>query len=888
MKPTTVARLLRLYPYRWRQRYGDEFAALLEAHPASVSAIADVVMGAIGAHAKALRESSGRDGLWDAFHHELRHAMRGIRRRPGFAAAVVITLGLGIGANSAMFGIIDRLLFRQPAYLRDADRVHRVYLARTVRGDEFQGPSMQYRRYLDLTRWTTSLDATAAFFYPSVAIGVGEDTREMRIGAVSASLFDFFDAKPIVGRFFTAQEDSIPAGSPVAVLSYAAWQLRYGGAPSAIGEKLHIGPVVYTIIGVAPKDFTGMTATSPLAFIPITSYAADLLGDRHNSEYYDSYSSTWMTMVARRKRGVTIQAATAEMSVAYRRSYAEQIAMAPRTAPIDVARPHVVLAPSLRERGPNQGNDSKVATWLVGVAAVVLLIACANVANLSLARAIRRRREISVRLALGVSRGRLIAQLLIESLLLATIGGLAGLALAQSGGRVLQTLLIPDAAPGAVAGDSRTLVFTSVTVLLVGILTGFVPAFHDRRTDLTSGLLSNSRSGTRERSTLRVSLLVLQVAMCVVLLVGAGLFVRTMLTVRSVHLGYDVDPILLVEPQMRNETPTTAELSSLKYRLLERAKSMSIVEAASLVTTVPYYQSSSGPVFVPGIDTATINQLGEFTRQYGSPDYFVTAGTRILRGRAFTAADRQGTPSVAVVTEAMAKALWPASDALGQCFKISADTVPCTTVIGVSENVRLGTLNGDASLHYYRPIEQRSPASGRLFIRIRGDAGKHLEEVRRELQRLMPGTSYVTVTPFANIIGAQTRSWRIGATMFSLFGLLALVLAAVGLYSVIAYDVAQRTHELGVRVALGAQATDVLRLIVGEGVRVGIAGVVVGGTIAFWAARWIKPLLFDGAARDPWVFGAVVVTLLSVSIVASLLPAARATRADPNTALRAE
>jgi hypothetical protein len=209
---------------------------------------------------------------------------------------------------------------------------------------------------------------------------------------------------------------------------------------------------------------------------------------------------------------------------------------------------------------------------------------------------------------------------------------------------------------------------------------------------------------------------------------------------------------------------------------------------------------------------------------------------------------------VAVVTEAMGKALWPASDAIGQCFKIGADSMPCTTVVGVSENVRLGTLNGDASLHYYLPIEQRSPASGRLLIRTRGDGS--VEEVRRELQRLMPGTSYVTVTPFADIIGAQTRSWRMGAVMFSLFGLIALVLAAMGLYSVIAYDVAQRTHELGVRVALGAQAIDVLRLIVGEGVRVGVAGVVVGGTIAFWAARWIKPLLFDGSARDPWVCSA--------------------------------
>jgi predicted permease len=381
---------------------------------------------------------------------------------------------------------------------------------------------------------------------------------------------------------------------------------------------------------------------------------------------------------------------------------------------------------------------------------------------------------------------------------------------------------------------------------------------------------------------------VAQVTLSVVLLVGAGLFVRSMLSVRSLHLGYDVDPLLFVEPQLRSETPTVAELSSLKHRLLERAQSLPSVEAASLITTLPFYQSSSGPVFVPGVDTATINRHGEFTRQHGSVSYFATAGTRIVRGRGFTAADRQGTPRVAVVSEAMAKALWPVTDAIGRCMKLGIDTMPCTTVVGVSENVRLGTLNGDPSMHYYLPIEQRSPAAGRLLIRIRGDAGKHVEEIRRELQRLMPGTSYVTVTPFADIVGSQTRAWRLGATLFWLLGLLALVVAALGLYSVIAYDVAQRTHELGVRVALGAQSKDVLRLIVGEGVRVGVVGVAVGGTIALWAGRWIKPLLFDGAARDPWVFGAVVVTLLSVSVVASLLPATRATRTDPNSALRAE
>jgi predicted permease len=468
------------------------------------------------------------------------------------------------------------------------------------------------------------------------------------------------------------------------------------------------------------------------------------------------------------------------------------------------------------------------------------------VANLLLARALARRREIAVRLALGVSRLRLIAQLGSESVLIAAVGGAAGLLFAQWGGTALRSFLLPGVASESIAWDRRTLIFAGAAVLVVATLVGLVPIVHAMRSrDFVGGLKAGAREGTRQPSRARAALLVLQVALSLVLLVGSGLFVRSLFNVTTLHLGYDVAPILYVQTELRNEVIPPVELAALKRRLLARAQSLPGVANAARVTTVPFYGSSSGPIFVPGLDTSVINRHGEFTRQTASPEYFATAGTRIIRGRGFTAADMRTTPRVAVVTDAMARTLWPDQDAIGKCFKTGSDTMPCTTVIGVTENVRLETLGSDSALHYYLPIEQRSPAGGGLFIRMSGDARHHAESIRRELQHLMPGTAYVTVTPFADILDVVARSWRLGAAMFTAFGALALVLSAVGLYAVIAHNVAQRTHELGVRVALGAQTPDVIRLVVGEGLRLGGAGLAVGVVIALAAAPWIAPLLLE-------------------------------------------
>ena len=824
----------------------------------------------------------------DALKQDIRYALRGLRSKPGFAAAIVVTLGLGIGANAAMFGIVDRLLFRPPPLLKDPETAHRVYLFRTNRGTERPGGVSQYARYRDIATMTTSFSHEAGHTARQLAIGVGDEAREMQVGVVSAGFFSFFDAPTVKGRYFTAAEDQPSSAAEVAVLSYAMWQARYGGVESILDSTIQVGPMKLSVIGVAPPGFVGLWPDRPpVAFIPITTYAVSQKFAPRNSTWWETYSWGWMDMIVRRKPGVSITAANTDISNAFSKSYDKQVIEQTRSTPKDLVKPRGIAGSILPSRGPNASAVSKVATWVAGMSVVVLLIACANVANLLLARALRRRREIAMRLALGVTRGRLLSQLLTESVLLALLGGVVGIMIAHWGGAALRAGLLPQSEAAAGLRDFRTVLYAAAAALAVGLLTGLAPIIQARRADLTNDLKAGTREGTFGRSKTRVGLLIVQGALSVILLVGAGLFVRSLGNVRDIRLGYDVDPVLIAELNMRGVQLDSLPKIELRRRLVEVAQSIPVVQNASLQTGIPFWSSWSNSLFVEGIDT--VFRYGNFMINAVSPSFFETFGTRLLRGRGIEASDMDGGPKVAVVSQKMGQVLWPGRDPIGQCMRMGADTTPCITVVGIAEDIKAGSLKPDSNFYYYLPATQFSPQSGGLFIRVRsGTAKQHLETVRRRLQQEMPGASYVKLTPFAEVMGQQTQSWRLGATMFVAFGALALVLAAVGLYSVVAYNVTQRQHELGVRVALGASGPDVVKMVILDGLKVVGAGVAGGLIVAFWASKFVEPLLFRVSPKDPSVFALVATTLLGVAIAASWMPARRASRVDPNVVLRSD
>jgi putative ABC transport system permease protein len=823
----------------------------------------------------------------DHLLQDLRYTARSLRRSVAFTATVVLTLGLGIGANTAMFSAIDQLMFRPFPYLRDPGRVQRVYLQFKGGGDVITETLYPYARYVDLRRWTSSFDQAAAVVDWRLAVGPSENGRELAVEGVSASFFDLFNARPTLGRFFDATEDAVPRGANVTILGYGYWQSEFGGR-NVIGQTLQVGPLLTTIIGVAPKGFVGVAGgEAPAAFLPVTAMAFALnQGDA--AKFAWSYHWDWISMFVRRKAGVGAAAASADLTQAFVHSWNAQRLQDAWVRPDSVAHPRAIAGALRAAGGPGAGLESSTLLWVSGVAVIVLIIACANVTNLMVARVLRRRREIAVRLALGVSRQRLVRQFLVEHALLALLGCLIGLVVAQLVTFALQSLFVREGASLGSVTDWHALTIAAASALGAGLVTAVGPTLFALRGDLSASLRAGMREGAYRRSRMRSALLVMQSALSVVLLAGAGLFVRSLGNVRAQHLGWDPTPVLIVTPNYRGLRLDSAAHTALRARLLESAQQIPGVEHAARINGLPF-GTSTYPLIVPGTDSAQL--AARFNYQATSPDYFKTVDTRLLRGRGYTAQDRGDASRVAVVSQSMARRLWPNKDPIGQCFHLQNATTPCMTVIGVAEDAVQRSISDNERLLYYMPDEQPSIVmpGRRLLLRMSGDNPlAEAERVRRTLQAVMPAPAYVTVSTLEDLVDAQRRSWQLGATMFVAFGALALIVAAIGLYGVISYDVAQRMHELAVRIALGARTTHIVGLVAAQAFSFAGIGVTLGIAVVLLVARWVQPLLFDESARDPIILAAVGVTLGLVALVASAAPAARASRADPSATLRSD
>jgi putative ABC transport system permease protein len=825
-----------------------------------------------------------------------------MRRRPGFTAVVAVTLSLGIGANSMMFGILDRLLLRAPAGIADPDRVVIVNTHRpgasSYQTTQSYGLSTALARVSDFedVAVATATSVTRRVYFP---LGRGASAGRVVGSLVSASYFPLLGVHPALGRFFAASEERDNDAQKLAVIGYGFWQRQFGGRTSAIGQTLEIGSARYTIVGVTPEGFSGTELSDVDVWLPIT--AADGLRFDKSREWTTTDNSQWVSVFARLKRGARLERAAAQASAAMRSWRSAQHADLSPSLRGDIDSTVVVLGSivpgkSLSSFGVGaKSSEVRVSKLLAAVALMVLLITIANVANLLLVRALSRRREIAVRLALGVGRRRLVVQLLTEGVLLAVLGGVGALVLTEAASRVVRVWLLGDGAWTGRAIDVRVLVFTMVVALAAGILTSLVPALQTSRPDLTQALKAGAREGSVQRSRTRSVLLVAQAALAIVLLTGAGLFVSSLRNVAALDLGLDVDHVLVAQISQGSVGLSNAESRRLFAEFEARAAALPGVRSAAVSVGLPFNLSWGQSVTAPG---RTLPKLQTNPLQYiVTPGYFDALGIRLIAGRVFTNADRVGAAPVMVINETMARVYFPATNPVGACLKVGADSMPCTTIVGVVTNTRRQSLVEGLVPQFYRPLDQLAAAvtdgtvsffGYTMVVRTRGDAASLVEPLRRQMQGVGSQVPYATVVPMRALVQRQTRAWELGARVFTAFGSLALALAAIGLFSVVAFTIGQRMHEFGVRSALGAQSADLLRLTVVRGLAPAAIGIVTGVFLALAGGRFVGGLLFQTSPNDPIVLGGASAVLFAAAIVASVIPAVRATKVDPTIALRSD
>jgi putative ABC transport system permease protein len=833
-------------------------------------------------------------GKTDSMMHDIRFATRSIRREPLFAAFVVMTLALGVGANVAMFGITERLLLRRPAHIVEPQRLVRFYQRyRTAPSGEQTSKWLSFTLYENLRTEMQSVDGIAAVRVLEAPIGEGRDTRMLSTAWVSANFFPVLGVHPKQGRFFTEDENQGDADDDVAVISEGIWHAVFGSDSTVIGRSVEVEGIPYTIVGIAPRGFTGVEVGRIDVWVPLHT-----IGMCRGSVRLGCTTVNW-NLIGRLKSGTARARAGEEATAVHRRTY--------DGSRRELAEARMIAAPIWYNDVGEEPGEATVARWLVGVSVVVLVIACANVINLLLARAMRRRREMAVRLALGAGRGRLIRLLLAEAVVLATVAGVASLAVAWLTGRFVRRVLLPNVEWVDGTIDVRMLVITGALALSAGVIVGLVPALQSSGRGMAGALKIGTGAGGGHRSRLRALLTIAQAALSVVLLVGAGLFVRSLWKLEAIDLGLEPDRVVTATMQVDEQatapignasSPAMAAIRRerpIYDRALDAVRKLEGVEAASLTVGLPFVSNFSVSLGVPGFDSLPRSSSGSGGRgpfiSAVTRDYFTVIGTPILRGHGFTDADREGSEPVTIVSASMAQALWADRDPIGQCLVIGDHGPPCSRVVGVAADVHRNGFREDRSWQYYVPFgQERELGIGGtiLIIRPRGNPERIWAALRRELQDVDPSVGYVDLNTLESALEPEIRPWRLGASVFALCGVLALLVAAVGLYSVMSYLVARRTHEIGVRVALGATGRAIAGLILRTGSALAGGGVVIGLTVSVVAGRFLEPLLFETSPRDIVVLAVAAGTILAVALLAGVLPARRATRVNPVTALRAE
>jgi len=810
--------------------------------------------------------------LWQ----DLRYGARMLAKHPGFTLIAVLTLSLGIGANTAIFSLVNTILLR-PLPVREPNRLVSVFPT-ILRTHEPQ--SFSYPNYVDVRDRNDVFTDLAAFHFAVISLSRNGNNEIVYGCLASGNYFEMLGVQAILGRTFTPEDDRTPGAHPVAVLSYASWQKRFGGDRNIVGQTALLNHQSYTIIGVAPPRFNGTEIIfapelwAPMMMLEQIEREAKQLEQRNISQSY---------CVGRLKPGVSMAQAESSLS--------NLMAQLGREYPDSNEGKGMMLTPPGLIHPTLRAPFIGFAGVLMLTVALVLLIACTNLAGLLLARATQRRKEIAIRLSLGASRARLVRQLLTESLLLAVAGGIVGALLAVWLIDLVMAFRPPISMPLLLdlRLDWRVLSFTVALSLLTGALFSLFPALQATKPELVPALKDESALGRYRRSRLRNVLVIAQVALSLVLLVAAGLVVRSLQHVHVMSPGFNPDHVVTLTMSLGNQGYDATRGKQFQQQVIDWVSHLPGVKSAATTDILPLsLGSSDSSVFIEGAPPTRGAQTPYALNARVSPGYFQTMEIPLIAGRDFTERDREDTPRIVVINETFARRFWPGQYALGKRFRYSRADGPLVEVAGVVKDGKYLSLGEDPKPFFYLPALQSYDETTTLVARTTNDPSATLATIRGEVLKLDSTMPFAEVKTLTEHMSLSLFPLRIGASIVGSFGLLALLLAAIGIYGLMAFAVSQRTREIGIRMALGAQRRDVLRLIIKQGVTLMLIGLGLGLAGALLLTRLMSSVLYGVSATDVVTFASVTALLGLVVLLACWIPARRATKFDPMTALRCD